>query len=58
MQTSTVTQLVVHPLCDWEAVGLIPDRVTQKILKLVLAALLLGTQHQESSIRTGQPVAF
>ena len=42
--TSTVT-LVERPLRDREVVGSIPGRVIPKTLKMVLAALLLGTQH-------------
>ena len=37
--------VVERPLCDREVAGLIPDRVITKTLKMVLAALLLGTQH-------------
>ena len=37
--------VVERPLCDREVAGSIPGRVIPKILKVVLAALLLGTQH-------------
>ena len=43
--TGTGAQLVEHPLCDWDVAGLIPRRVIPKTLKVVLAALSLGTQH-------------
>ena len=43
--TSTVAQLVEHQFCDREVAGSIPSRVIPKTLKMVLAALSLGTQH-------------
>ena len=49
--TGIVAQIVDHLLCDWEVVGMIPDRVIPKTLKTVLAAVLLGTRHEESRAR-------
>ena len=43
--TGTVAQLVERRLCDLEVAGSIPGQVIPKTLKVVLAALLLGTQH-------------
>ena len=43
--------VVEHPLCDQEVAGSIPGRVIPKILKMVLAALSLGAQHEESRAR-------
>ena len=37
--------VVERPLCDWEVAGSISCRVIPKTLKMVLAALLLGSQH-------------
>ena len=50
-QTGTVAQLVNHLLSDCEVVGSIPSQVIPKTLKMVLAALLLGAQHQEGHLR-------
>ena len=52
----TGTAVVERPLCDQEVAGLIPGQVIPKTLKIkmVLAALSLGTQHLESKARTGQ----
>ena len=47
--------VVECPLCDREVEGSIPGWVIPKTSKMVLAALLLGTQHKESRARTGQP---
>ena len=44
-----MTQLVEHLLCDQKVVGLISGQVIPKTLKMVLIALLLGSQHNESS---------
>ena len=41
-----MAELVEHPHCDWEVVGLIPGQFIPKTFKMVLAALLqfdLGT---------------
>ena len=46
-----MAELVERPLCDWEVAGSIPGRVLPKSLKLVLAALLLGAQHEENRAR-------
>ena len=43
--------MVECPLCDWEVAGSIPGRVIPKTLKMVLAALSLGAQHQENRAR-------
>ena len=45
MHAGTVAQLVKHPFCDQEVVGLIPSHIIAKTLKMVLAALKLGAQH-------------
>ena len=37
--------VVERPLCDWEVAGSIPGHIISKTLKMVLAALSLGTQH-------------
>ena len=37
--------VVECPLCDREVAGSIPGQVIPKTLKMVLAALSLGTQH-------------
>ena len=42
--TGTVAQLVERPLCDREVAGSIPGLVIPKTLKMVLAALSLGTK--------------
>ena len=56
MNTTTVAQLVEHPLCDWEVMGSIPGRVIPKTLKMVVAALLLALSSKkvELGFRTGQ----
>ena len=46
-----MAQLVEHSLCEGEFAGWIPSRVIPKTLKMVLAALSLGAQHQESRAR-------
>ena len=45
LYTGTVAQLVGCPLCDREVAGSIPSQVIPKTLKMVPAALSLGTQH-------------
>ena len=49
LHTGTVAQLVEHPLCDRVIAGSIRSRVIPK--KMVLAALWLGAQNQESIAR-------
>ena len=39
---------------DREVAGSIPGRVIPKTFKMVLSALSLGAQHQESRVRSGQ----
>ena len=38
-------------VCDWEVTGSIPGQIIPKSLKMILAALSLGTQHYESRAR-------
>ena len=47
-----MAQLVEGPLSDREIMGSIPGRVIPN-LKMVLAALSLGTRHEESRAGTG-----
>ena len=54
MHSTVSSDSVSRQLCDWEVAGSIPGQVIPKTLKMVLAALLLGAQHQESRARTGQ----
>ena len=46
-----MAQLVEPLLCDREVAGSIPGGVISKILKMLLAVLLLGIQHLESRAR-------
>ena len=48
-ETCLSGSVVEHPSVDWEVVGLLQRWVISKTSEMVLAVLLLGTQHQKKN---------